>query len=327
MPVARDGVLQAFGVAERRAVAGVGAGALAVEPLDAEGLFMAAADREGMWALVIKALPTVGRVPAIRLATLSADYGVKCRLDRAGTAESVRVSLVRCQTADDAVRSLFATFATAVINELGPDPTDQAVAGTISRWVSLFWRLQSPPRTDVIGLIGELAVLDTAANTEAWAAAWHTSHFDAIDFGFTDPRLEIEVKATSGRERIHTLSLHQAVQSNSERYLASLFVELRDTGVEVGELARGIASRLDADESRRRFWAKIADACGQQLGDYLATRFIRQTSTDSLRFFRVDDVPVPIVQWPLPAGVSGLKFRSDFSSAPAVEPDLILGRH
>lgn len=325
MTVRREQIVGALQAAEGRADA-LATGALAVEPIDSQGIFMAAADREGSWALAIRSRPTRAHVPGVRLAMLSAEYGVRCNLDLAGATGSVRVSLVRCRTNDAALRNLFASFVAALLDELPPDPTEQAIADVIQSWVSLFWRLQSPPRTDVVGLIGELVVLDSAANTALWVAAWHNSPLDAIDFGFTDPRMEIEVKATTGRERIHTLSIHQSNSFGAERYFASLVVELRDTGASVGDLAQGIADRLAGEDERRQFWTAIADACGEQFGDYLATCFILEVSRNTLAFYPAEDVPAPVVEMPLPVGVSDLRFRSDFSSVTSVDAVPILGR-
>lgn len=287
---------------------------------------MAAVDREGTWAIAIKSPPSVGHVPAMRLATLTAEYGIKCQLAVSGVTNDVRVSLVQCRTDDLEVKNLFATFVAALVSELPAMPTEQMIADSVERWVGLFWRLQAPPRTDVVGLIGELVVLDSGGSTAAWAAAWHNSPMDAIDFGFTGPRLEIEVKATTGRERVHTLAIHQSHAPESERYFASLMVELRDTGEAVGDLARGIADRLVAEDDRRRFWITIADVCGQQLSGYLATRFIRETSARTLAFYPADEVPAPVVELPLPIGVSDLQFRSDFSSVTPVKSASILRR-
>lgn len=327
MPLTRELVLSAFErAAERAANAQLLGEALAVEPISPDGAIMAAVDARGTWALAIKSPPSVGHTPAVHLATLSVEYGVRCELDVDGAIESVRASVVRCRTEDESVRTLFATFSTALVDELPADPPELAVAAAIERWVSLFWRLQSPSRTDLTGMIGELMVLELAHDTSTWVSAWHDSPMDNIDFGLAGPRLEVEVKATSGRERVHTLSIHQSNASpGAERYFASLFVELRDTGARVGDLAQGIADRLPEEGTRRRFWKVAADSCGAEFHGYMTARFARETSVESLRFFSAASVPKPVVELPLPVGVSDLKFRSDFSSASPVDSDLILG--
>lgn len=325
MHTTRQQILDALAAAGSR-VSNLTSRALYVEPLDEFGNFMAAVDTDGTWAIAFKSPPAAGHVPAVRLATLRADYGVRCQLTISGVTSNVRVSVVRCETNDLEVKNLFATFVAALVSELPATPTEQMIADAVERWVSLFWRLQGSPRKDVVGLIGELVVLDSGGNTSAWAAAWHNSPMDAIDFGFTSPRIEIEVKATTGRERIHNLAIHQAITSNTERYFASLMVELRDSGETVGDLARDIAERLITEDERRRFWTIIADSCGLELGDYMRTRFIRDTSANTLALYRADEVPVPTVGLPMPIGVSDLRFRSDFSAASPVDRVLILGQ-
>lgn len=328
MATERESVLGAFeNAASRALVLSLSGGAFAVEPIGGAGSILAAVDGSGTWGIAIKARRGGQPVPPIHLANLTAEFGVACKLDLGGEVVSATVALLQCQTDERAVRSLFATFVAAVVDELPAEPTDGDVVAVLDRWISLFLHLQSPPRNTVIGLIGELVVIDSAADTTAWVAAWHSSHLDLIDFGFTMPQLEVEVKATSGRERVHTVSIHQSSEEEiGSRYFASLMVEIRDTGLSVGELSRSIADRLPDADARRKFWVTLADVCGQELGDFLASRFIIETSVRSLQLFAAADVPTPSVELPLPAGVSDLRYRSDFSSVAPVPLDSILTR-
>lgn len=321
----RDEIMTILFAAEERSKT-LAPRALAVELLDEDRGLMAAANSEGNWAIAIKSRSSTGYIPAVHLATLRAEYGVKCQLDEGGVSDSVRVSLVQCRTHDPEIKNLFATFVAALVSDLPQAPSDQTVADAVGRWVTLFWRLRGAPRTSVVGLIGELVVLGSGRDTPKWVAAWHNSPIDAIDFGFVDPRLEIEVKATTGRERVHTLAIHQSKALDAERYFASLLVELRDTGITVEDAAQAIADRLPSADDRLKFWATVADACGEHFSDYLSTRFIQETSASTLAFYPVDEVPAPEVCLPLPIGVSDLAFRSDFSSVLPVDSAPILGR-
>lgn len=67
-----------------------------------------------------------------------------------------------------------------------------------------------------------------------------------------------------------------------------------------------------------QFWHLVAAECGSAYADIMGERFVWETSLNSLRFFRRDDVPRPILTLPLPVGVSGLKLTSDFTNAPSI---------
>src|SRR5690606_20830542 len=100
-------------------------GALAVESLAPGGSVFAAADARGTCCIAITTRPARARPPALRLQTLGAEYGVKYQLRLATHADNTRVSVVRCYSTDPAVRGLFVTFVSAVLESLTDAPDDR----------------------------------------------------------------------------------------------------------------------------------------------------------------------------------------------------------
>jgi len=300
--------------------------ALAVESLPVGGSVFAAADADGTCCVAIATRSARVRPPALRLETLGAEYGVKYQLRLATSTDDVRVSVVRCYSTDHNVKGLFATFFSAVLESLSDAPDDQELAREIDRWVALFWRLETPARAEIVGLVGELTVLEMAKDTAQWVRGWHTSPRDNVDFGLSSPPMEIEVKATVSQERVHELSIHQAQgRVGAPRYFASVRVELRETGTPIGQVAEEIADRLAGMDELRMFWKALVDVSGSSFGAFMGQRYIRDVSRRTLLFYRAEDVPQPDVAMPLPAGVSRLRFSSDFSSTTPVETGALLG--
>lgn len=256
----------------------------------------------------------------VRMAALSAEFGVRYRLDDGAGQQTLRVSVLRCRAVDPEVRTLFASFVHELLLALPTDPAETDVADELARWLGLFWRLQAPARTDVVGLVGELTVIGAAQRPDLWVRGWHSVPTSTIDFVLTEPPVEVEVKATRSSTRSHTISADQAFSLGS-RYFASVQVELRDSGSTIGDFARGIADALGASEDRERFWAILAAECGASFGEFMAERFVVDVSDRSLAFFRREDIPRPELGYPLPPGVSGMTFRSDFSASPSRAPD------
>lgn len=295
--------------------------AVAALPTDAGGALVYAGGTTGgeYVAAIVVRRGTPTPVP-VRMAALSAEFGVEYRLDDGVRLQTLRVSVLRCKTVDPEVRTLFASFVNELLVALPIDPTETDVADELARWLGLFWRLQAPSRTDIVGLIGELTLLGATPRPAAWVRGWHSVPTSSIDFVLTEPPVEVEVKATQSATRSHTVSAGQAFSSGN-RYFASVQVELRDSGTTIGDVARGIADSLEASEDRARFWAILAAECGASFGDFMAERFVADVSDRSLEFFRREDIPRPELGYPLPPGVSGLTFRSDFSTSPAQDPD------
>ncbi|MFE6996153.1 PD-(D/E)XK motif protein [Microbacterium sp. NPDC057659] len=302
-----------------------------MEPLDPDRTFFAAVDSEYSWTLVVRARESVRPMPALRLSLLSADYGATYELREEGHTNLLRVCTVRCISPDPEVRNLFATVCAALLAQLPTDPSDAEVEKEVGNWVSLFWRLQMPARTTVIGLIGELTLLDSVPHLEKWVRAWHLDPTDNLDFAFMNPRLSVEVKATSSQQRVHDLSIHQAVPLvPDDHFFASVIVELRNSGVRVGDVVGELSSRLAERPEGDLLWRSVAAICGASLDEFFDVRYMRDDARSSLQFYAANTVPRPSIEFPLPSGVSGLHFRSDFSSVLpadatkiiAVAPDL-----
>lgn len=286
----------------------------------------AGVDQSGAWALVITARRSGRPVPALRLNLLSADYGTTYQLHHDVEIEAVRVCVIRCTSADPAVRVLFTTFCTALLNELPNNASDTDIENQVRSWVTLFWRLQAPARRTVVGLIGELTLLDNVAHVNDWIRAWHSDPTDNLDFAFSTPPLSVEVKATSSQQRVHELSMHQARPIvGDQHYFASVIVEIREAGVRFGDVVDEVATRLANSPEAELFWHSLASVCGSSLGEFFEIRYMRDVAANSLRLYPAGSIPQPIVQFPLPAGVSAIRFRSDFSSVEPTNSAPILG--
>lgn len=319
-------LLSAFRRLELRAAeAEVPSRALLVESLDHTRAFFAAVDSLGTWSLVVRARGLPRPIPALRLSVLSADYGVTYELQEGVVAESVHVCVIRCVAIDTEVRTVFANVCTALLDRFTAEPDVAEVEAEVSRWVSLFWRLQMPPRATSIGLIGELTLLDSTDRLADWVRAWHLDPADNLDFAFAKPVTSVEVKATAGQQRVHDISIHQAQPLIEKGHVfASVIVELRETGDRVGDVVAELGDRLVGRPEAELFWRALASVCGSSMNEFLDVRYMRESARQSLQFYSPDTIPQPVIQRPLPAGVSGVRFRSDFSSVAPVDRALVL---
>lgn len=298
--------------------------ALLVESLDADRTRFVAVDADGAWTLVIRGRKSVPTRPALRLSLLSADYGASYELHEPDGVEALRACVVRCTTSNPAIQALFGTLCAALLESLPAEPNEADIEAEVSRWVSLFWRMQMPPRTSVVGLIGELTLLDSVTNLADWVRAWHTFPTDNLDFAF--PTLSVEVKATSNQQRVHVLSAYQTRPvGHDDHYFASVIVEIRNTGDRLGDVVADLGERLKGTPESEMLWRSVADVCGSSLNDFSETRYMREAARKSIRFYAADSVPQPVIGLPLVTGVSGIKFQSDFSFSRPAESDSIIG--
>lgn len=324
MVLDRQQLVAAFGGAEARlASTQLVERSLVVGPVAASAYV--GVDANGYWALVIRTRRSQRPVPTLRLSSIFVEYGAEYKLHADGAVEALRVCVIKCTSLESAVQLLFARYCLAMIQELPLDPTDSDIESEVSKWVSLFWKLQSPPRTTVIGLIGELVLLDAVDDVSAWVRAWHREPTDNLDFAFSKPSMSVEVKATSSQRRVHELSIHQAKPVVDDRhYFASVIVELRESGARLGDLVEDISRRLAGPTDADIFWRSLVGVCGVSLAEYLEVRFMRDAARASVLLYEASLVPQPHVSLPIPAGVSGIRFRSDFSSVEPANPAPVL---
>lgn len=321
MPLTRGRVLATFEEVEHKQLGTrLPDKSLLVEPLSSSRKWFAAVDSEGSWALVLGSRKSSRRPPALRLSSLQADYGVTYQLHQGANVEVLRVSVIRCISSDSEIRKLFATFCVSVLESVSADAHDIDVEEQVNKWASLFWRLREPARNTVVGLIGELTLLNKVEQTSDWVRAWHSDPGDNLDFAFNSPALSVEVKATSAQQRVHEISIHQVIPTIADNhYFASVIVELRDAGDRVGDIVDGITERLDEASLANKFWKSLGDTCGSSLPEFLNVRYMSKLAGQSLRFYRAEAIPRPELTLPLPPGVSRVRFHSDFSSAEQAE--------
>lgn len=298
---------------------------LAVEGVSTTLVAFAGADATGSWVLALATVPSSPPPSHVRMAALAVEYGAGYILDQRGERSEIRTSVLRCNSEDLDIRGLFATFCASLIAALPDNPSEWDVSSEVDKWLGLFWRLQAPARTDVVGLVGELTMIMAAPEPASWVRAWHGDPTSTVDFVFSDPRLEIEVKATQSPHRVHHLSADQAYAS-TDRYVASIQVDLRASGIALRDVVSTIEARLQRADDVSRFRDILASECGAQYPEFMRERFVPEVSIASLEFFRLDDIPRPDVKLPLPAGVRSMSFTSDFTGAPSMGPAAFFDR-
>lgn len=122
-----------------------------------------------------------------------------------------------------------------------------ALSSAVARWNALLSRPLLLSEEAQIGLFGELWLLERLVNAWGPAAmsAWVGPRGHAHDFRIE--RSEIEVKATVGNKRIHTINGVNQLEPSPDSDLYLLSLKLTDGGMggrTLGEMVESIAERL-----------------------------------------------------------------------------------
>jgi hypothetical protein len=267
---------------------------------------------EGKLALIL--VPKKSNVPPapVRLASLSVDFGRKCGLISVSGTEMLRVTVIQCISTESAQADVFASMCSSMLQSLAGSTTERDVASDIDAWAALFWQLQQSVDTDVVGICGELMVIAASGDPESWVSAWHSDPNNVIDFEFQTPSLSVEVKAARSTKRLHTLSLTQSFGTGArDPFLASVPVTFSQSGRTVASLVGEVADRLSDATLQLKLWDVLGATCGSSLDDVLARTLDVDTGIAGVRILAMGDVPVPIVQQPLPPQVVRVQFSVD----------------
>lgn len=160
---------------------------------------------------------------------------------------------------------------------------------------------------ELIGLLGELAVISKADDIPKMIEAWHMDKNSRYDFSFANSRLE--VKTSRGSRRSHFFSSAQLPPNNGiDLIVVSLLTEEVPDGVSVLSLFSRILEQSPSYLKRKflqqfnAVFTKDEEKCTNKLFD-LDLLF------GSMKFFEGDLVPRPI--WG--AGVISAKWESDLT--------------
>jgi hypothetical protein len=245
---------------------------------------------EGYPCFIIPTTSEAPRAPApLQLEHLTVQHGLRGNL-RTDEQESFAIfSLAILRSTEAPLLNAFLRLSEALTPHLASSPTPEEVSRAVMRFADLLQRLKKPAANTIQGLWAELFVLTSAKNPKDWVKAWHSDPSGLHDFDFGQVR--VEVKSSSRRERDHNFSHDQLCSSPGvEIWVASLFVDRTNGGQSVFDLVGELANSLDADSL-----LTVDDIVLRTLGDSYSKaesfRFDRILAADSLRFFRVCDVP------------------------------------
>lgn len=261
----------------------------------------------------------------IELKNIAALFNATCRLEHEGTLTQGLFTVVVCTSTDanlhllflDALEPLLSSVATSV----------DTIPVVIESLVELFRGLSRAPTTSVIGLWGELFVMQSSADPDALVMAWHQMPNDRYDFALGTHRLE--VKTTVGK-RHHKFSLEQLRPPEGvELWVCSIVTESSAAGLTILDLVGSIASRCTAPDAASHLIAGAAQALGSDISEWGTTRYDVARAAETRMLIPHTLVPAPADP---PPTVYDLRFISDLSglTAQPVDPgspilDALLG--
>lgn len=291
-------------------------------PLSADYPYWLAIDAQAYPALLLPARTDDLR-PDITLRSVEALFSRACVIDT-GTGKSHEgcYSLVRLKESDPAIVRLFLKILEERFCTLNPPTTNAAIAASIQQVAALFSHVEENIR-DLIGLWGELHVIECAADIDAAVRCW--SARKTAKYDFVSDTFVLDVKTTTKSLPQHRFSLDQLRPSGAfDVLIASLCVIEVQSGQTVGALMESLAERIVDQDLRSAFLTQCLVKGGR---DLYRSELALQTYPDDagLTLVRASEIPVPHVRVSDP--IENIRFDVDLSTiscVPKAELEVIL---
>lgn len=231
-----------------------------------------------------------------------------------------------CEPTSVALHPYFVEVLAATAAIHGTTLSQSDADGVVDAMLELFRQMESPAKTTVVGLWGELFIIHAATNAVSFINAWHVTGTDTYDFAFADARLE--VKATERSVREHEFALTQVRGGRPGDMVASLTLSRSPAGLSTLGLASGIAARVPPLQ-QQKLWTLVLAELGQDAEASDEQTFDLKAALDNLRLIPAALVPAPQVNRDDERFISNVRFRANISIACDIAgnaPSIFLGR-
>lgn len=224
---------------------------------------------------------------------LSVQYDMPCTLISDDDEQNNAYSIITLRASEFSLQSYFIEIFLMMLGKIPAIPSKRELAIEVENLISIFSALSKPPRKKVQGLWAELLVIERSLHPETLISAWHSQANAKYDF--TMGRDKIEVKSTSGEERIHHFSLDQLNPSpNSRLLIASVIVRESaqgSGGMSVRDIYNKICTKVSANNARLRLYSIMAECIGSDLTKIDSIFFDYVEASDTLAFYDANQVP------------------------------------
>ena len=258
--------------------------------------------------------------PPLRTSKVSLSIGQSYSLATpTGTPKSELLHALHCEASEAADVDTFLVLGEAFLARYEGSRMDQeALTSFFRSMVRLF---AVTPVKDLKGeqqgLWGELFVMSRVRGFRFWGPFWHSEVSRRFDFSYG--RRRVEVKTTTGPERIHHFSHRQIYAMEDEEILvASMFTKEDDSGLSLRQLIADCREAILGTPDYLKLEKAVRQA-GMEHPSEAGPLFDTAEAEASLAWYRSTDAPH--FRMPEPAGVSDARYKVDLSTAPRVEAE------
>jgi hypothetical protein len=287
---------------------------LNAKPIPEYPKFRVAIDIHGYPILLLPIFGTTNtsRLKNHRLKYLQFEPKANCKISEGISTSFQQFALITFTSDDKELQEYFLHISENLVRSLHGKSNYQEIIETLNKYIEVFRALTDPPTNTAQGLWAELFLIESSIDPKILLSFWH--NFPDEKFDFSAGREKIEVKSTSGSERIHEFSSEQlSPPLDIQVLVASLFTSQNNSGKSIQDLMRSISSRIQDDGNLlEKMNLVVSKTLGNSLEQSVKIKFDYEVSKSSLRFYKHQDIS-KVEKVYIPAEVSGVRYRSDLS--------------
>ena len=248
---------------------------------------------------------------------LSVFYDLNCNVLIDGIKSSNNYSVLILK--DKRLLYYFISLFEIIMEKLSLDLELNTFKEEIDNLRMLFNRLSNPAVTTIMGLWGEMFLIETSSDPLYLINAWHKSSTDIVDFN--DGFEKVEVKTTTKSLRIHNFSHSQLKKIiNPNTMIASIMTSEIDNGISVNDLIESIKSRVSGLEASVLL-SKVLDVLGTNLKYASEIKFDYSTALNSIRYYDSQDIP-KINDKYIPKNIKNVHFEVELEESKCIDLNL-----
>jgi hypothetical protein len=235
---------------------------------------------------------------------LQIKYDVPCTIyDSSGVKTNQNYTILTLKSREKDVEDYFIELCTLLLQRLGNSPKVEEVKLEYEKLESIFIKLSKNSKKSIVGVWGELFLIESSKDPEYFIDCWHKTPKDLFDFNNGSDR--VEVKTTTQKRRNHSFEIKQLAQiPGSQTLIASIQTIEIDNGVSILNLINLIKPKVKTNYFEHLI-EKTFDVLGDKLQDSFDTYYDYTVAKGNLRYFDAGLIPKPEL---IPSEVTNVKF-------------------
>ena len=224
--------------------------------------------------------------------------------------ENKSFSVLKCSIENSRLKEVFLKLLENIVLETPNQPSQNDISEKTRDIFDLFEKISKPSRESLIGLWGELFVINSSKDIENLVKAWHPENNDIFDF--YDHNEALEIKTTTTNNRVHNFSFEQLNIKNEKLIVGSILLRYSRSGKSLENLRSEIYKSLKNKDLKQKldliYHATVGDISNEDLNEFKYDYFY---ASENIKYYKLINIP-RLVEKPM-HGVNKIKFQSDFT--------------